>query len=386
VYESVGGLQRAAGVSETDMKVVCDTVSLQVDPYDNSFVIAVETNLTSELQRLRLNITNDYYSAFRRSKIPSYTIAADKYLTTSAAKWKDKSLLCPEMPLPRHLVPNVRLITHRSPIWSRHAVAFVHAGRCGSVTPVHFDWDHAWVAHACLVGRKRFVLIPPTAGWLLSPTINTSALLIPRFAESDRAEILATLGGTEFTLEAGQGILFPSMFWHGAIYEEPTLAVSVRFEHLPGGRPFSALPRSWLLQRLVWHFFREDYEGATDFLHGYLKSFFTNTRTWKERYRRVADFCRKCLLAQGQQQGAFEWVAESFSTELAIAQEELKGYYGNVDARNRHERKQVLETRRFLFNGIEGVSRAQELRLAKHALSMRQGLPPKRGLVEIEQE
>jgi hypothetical protein len=255
------------------------------------------------------------------------------------------------------------------------------------MTPIHFDWDHKWVAHACLLGRKRFFIFPPDAGWLLSPIINTSALAIPKFSEPERQDLFKRLGGSEIVLEAGQGILFPSMFWHGALYEEPSLAVSVRFETSLGGRPFAVLPRSWFLQRLVWRFFANAYNSiASHFLVQYLKTFFSRTKTWKDRYRQVSDLSRGALLACGEERGAREWIGENFSLELALASEELKLYYGNVAVRKPYEKDRVSETRKYWFQGLDGVSAAHQLLLSRYALSVRQGLPPKRGLVQIEQE
>lgn len=368
------------------MRVICDPVPILVNRSDNPPAAEVETDLMSELSRMQLNVTSDYYSGFRRSNIPSYRVSAIEYLTESDTKWKDKSLLCPEMPIPRDLSSSVQLIAPPRSVWSKQAVAMIHAGRRGCITPLHFDWDHTWVAHACLFGSKRFFLLPPEAGWLLNPVINTSALTIPRFSPSDRRELLTKLGGIEIKLEAGQGILFPSTFWHGALYEDSSLAISVRWEANAGGRPFAALPRSWLLQRLVWRFFRNGYVSeAGEFLNEYLKSFFAHTRSWKARYRQITDLCHRALVRFGERQGASEWVAESFSSELALASRELKQYYDNVDIMGSYESARVREARKYIFEGSNAFSLAQKLLLSRYALSVQQGLPPKRGLVRIEQ-
>jgi Cupin-like domain len=369
------------------MRVVCQSIPVSMGCHGDRFVATVEATLNSYLARIDLTITSDYYTAFRRSRTRSYKVTASEYLTTVDSRWEDASLLCPEMPLPGHLATEVQLITPPGFAWSKRAVAMVHAGRAHCMSPVHFDWDHTWVAHACLTGRKRFFLFPPKAGWLLHPVINTSAFAIPRFSEIDRRDLLSKLGGLEIVLEAGQGILFPSIFWHGVLYDEPSLGVSVRFEASAGGRPFAVLPRSWLLQRLVWRFFEQGYgREAFDFLSEYLRSFFIRTKTWKERYRRITSLCRQALLARGEEQGAFEYVAENFSSELGLASEELKVHYENIDDTHPRERDRLREVREYIFDGVDRRSAARELLLSKYALSVRQGLPPKRGLVQIEQE
>lgn len=372
----------------TSSTIDCKPVAILGSAFGDKPTVVVSTEITSCLEHLDLNITSDYYSSFRRANSKSYKVAAEDYLLGEDERWLDESLLCPEMPLPRHLVSTVRLIAPEGITWTERAVALVHAGRKGCIAPVHFDWDHSWVAHACVIGRKRFFLFPPHAAWLLNPIVNTSAFNISRFSETDRHDLINRLGGTEVLLEAGQGILIPSIFWHGVFYEEPALSVSVRFEECPGGRPFAALPRSWLLQRLVWRFFQEGYgPEAEEFLIGYLKSFFQSTKRWKDRYRRIADLCRRTLLSFGEQQGATELVAENFSAELALATQELRLYYGEAgDIDQPDENDLVLEARDYIFEGLNRLPSAHDLRLAVYALKVRQGLPPKRGLVEIKPE
>jgi hypothetical protein len=370
------------------LRISCEPVAIADADADCRAVVSVSMENFLQLDRLELALTNDYYSSFRRSKTTSHMVTAEEYLFGMAEKWMDNSLLCPEMPLPRHLVPAVRLMIPVGTLWSNQAVALVHAGRSGCMAPLHFDWDHSFVAHICLVGRKRFFLFPPQAGWLLSPIINTSALCVPRFSEPDRHELINRLSGMEVILEAGQGILFPSMFWHGALYEEPSLSVSIRFEPRPGGRPFAALPRSWLLQRLVWQFFQQGYGmEASEFLTDYLNSFFQEKGSWKDRYRRVTALCRQALLDCGEQQGATELVAENFSAEMVLASQELKLWYSNVHRTNQStDDDLVRKVMEYLVEANNCLPAASIARLAAYALKVRQGLPPQRGIIEILQE
>jgi len=371
-----------------NLNVLCKPVVIAGAVVDFRTTVTVSTECISGLDRLELAVTSDYYSSFRRVNPASYKVTAEEYLLGKTERWLDNSLLCPEMPLPRYLVPAVRLMVPAGASWNNQAVAFIHAGRSGCIAPLHFDWDHSFVAHVCLIGRKRFFLFPPQAGWLLNPIINTSALCVPRFSEPDRHELINRLSGMEVILEAGQGILFPSMFWHGVLYEEPSLSVSVRFEPCPGGRPFAALPRSWLLQRLVWRFFQQGYgKEASEFLMAYLNSFFHEKGGWKDRYRRVTALCRQALLDHGEQQGASELVAENFSSEMALASQEVKLYYSSVQRTDQPTDKgSVQGVVEYLFEATNCLPAVSMARLATYALKVRQGLPPQRGIVEILQE
>jgi hypothetical protein len=370
------------------LRIVCEPLSIAGLAPAGEVRVVVSEEITSHLDGLDLDVRNDYYNSFNRADQVTHRASADEYLFGSDVKWQDKTLLCPEMPIPRHLASAVRLAAPAKTSWTKQAVGLIHAGRAGSMAPVHFDWDHKWIAHACLLGRKRLFIFPPHAGWLLSPVINTSALCIPRFPESDRRQLLNKLGGVEVSLEAGQGVLLPSLFWHGVLYEEPSLSISIRFEPYPGGRPFAVLPRSWLLQRLVWRFFRRGYGTQADkFLTECLQSFFLREGGWKGKYRRLDSLYRRTLLECGEQRGAETLVAENFSAELILASRELKLYYGNSPSvRLSKGDGRVREAAEYIFEADGRPLGASEYRLAAHALRVRQGLPPKRGFVEIRTE
>jgi len=365
--------------------VQCDSV--QVGGITPAFraTVAIGDDLL-DLNRMILTIAQDPYTGFRRRTSVAHTVSAAEYLSGKSWKNADQSLLCQEMPVPHHLLSSISLSIPRSAGWTPHAVGYIHAGRRGVMTPLHFDWDVTWVANVCLTGRKRFFFLPPSAGWLLSPVLNLSALCVPRFSEKDRCDLVRKLGGVEVVLNAGEGVLFPSVSWHGVVYDEPSFSVSVHFEPAPGGRPFVALPRSWLLQRLIWRFFGDGYSPtARDFLLEYLAAFFEEKGGWLERYRRVNKLCRRSLIELGDAQGAAMLVGENFSTELALARAEVRRYYTLTDTeRESGDAEGVRDALEYIFERIRIPSNAE--RLAAYALRLRQGLRPRRGLVKIRNQ
>jgi hypothetical protein len=364
------------------MKTAVECDSLQVDGFTSEFRARVDiADDFFDLNRLILTVAEDYYTRFRRRNFVSDTVSAADYLSDKSPKNAD--VLCQEMPIPHHLLSSVKLSIPSSAAWTTHAVGHIHAGRANCVTPLHFDWDLTWVANVCLTGRKRFFIFPPSAGWLLSPVLNLSALYVPKFSEMDRRDLLSKLGGVEVVLDAGEGVLFPSLSWHGVLYEEPSLSLSVRFEQTPGGRPFAALPRSWLLQRLVWRFFREGYRSpAFDFLLEFMGAFFDEKSGWIERYRRISTLCRLALVDMGEAQGAAVLAGENFSTELAVAREALRRCYTVLpNEGDAEDHDGIRDAREYIFQRICIPPDAE--RLARYALRQRQGLRPRRGLVEI---
>lgn len=327
-------------------------------------------------------ISKDYYRAFN-SDSERYAVAAGDYLNPDSEI--PAGFMCPEFPVSKVLAPEISLTDLSFPVLNKDAIGMMHLGRDSAASPIHFDWDHRWVAHACITGSKRFILLPPSAGWLLCPVVNTSALHVPSFSTSDRKTLLKLLGGTEIELNAGEGILFPSTYWHGVAYEEPSSALSIRFEADFGGRPFSVLPRSWYLQRIVFEFFRTGYKAdAIEFLNEYLGVFFYRHSSWIERYKEVRRVCMKCLKEKGKERGAAAWIEDNFIPELALASDELREYYDlslyQVDSVKKSE---LSDTVLYLTEGISGLREDALWQLAAYAKAVRQGLEPRRGYVKI---
>jgi hypothetical protein len=367
------------------MSLLIDCKPLAIEDFSllSKVKLRVADDFVSRLENSELVISKDYYSSFRRRVRPPFRIAANEYLQQDSPLWRDHSLLCPEMPLPREFTDAVQLSLPAKLAWANQAIALVHAGRSGCIAPLHFDWDQSWVAHVCLTGRKRLFFFGPESGWLLTPVINTSALCIPRFSEMDRQGLMERLDGTEIVLNAGEGILFPSLAWHGVYYEEPSISLSVRFEAQAGGRPFAALPRSWWLQRMVWHWFKNDYgNGAELFLAEYLRCFFDKNSSWKTRYRRIVALCQKALLEHGSHGGSHQFADENFWWELSLAGEEVRRCFATAAMQIRAN-DHVRDTVKYIFEGISMPAHGLGLQLAKYAVSLKQGLRPQRGRIKI---
>lgn len=368
------------------MGMVVDCDRLELNGMTPAFRASVNVdNDFFDLDRLNLTVAEDYYTRFRQPTFASETVSAAAYFSGESPQSKN-NLLCQEMPIPRHLSSSIRLSLPEGAGWTSQGVGQIHAGLRGSVTPLHFDWDMTWIANVCLIGQKRLFFFPPEAGWLLSPVVNLSALCVPKFSESDRHDLLEKLGGLEVVLKAGEGIIFPSLSWHAALYEEPTLSVSVRFEPVAGGRPFAALPRSWLLQRLMWRFFREEYGSpAAEFLLEFLPALFNGRGGWIERYRRVTELCQRALVDRGEAKGAEVLAGENFSTELAVASETIKRYYTLTSrVRDSVDSEILRDAVNYIFEEIGVIPNAE--RFATYAIRQRQGLRPQRGLVQISYE
>ncbi len=344
-------------------------------------MIEKDANFYAEEIILRPN----YYDGFNQNNRGIDRVTVGKYLS-STDDGAFANTMCVEMPAPKLLSSRMKLRISRKEFSDVKCVGLLHAGRTGSIAPLHFDWDHRWVMHACLIGRKSVYLIPPEAGWLLHPIVNTSAICLPRLTEADRSDLLRRLGGTEVKLTAGEAVLFPSLWWHAVRYDAPSLSVSLRFGEQRGLRPFAVLPRSFWLQRLVWHLFREKKPLEThEVLIRSLTTFFHPSKNWVQRYMRMNTLYRELLLNAGQSRGAQYLMSDSFNSEIHIARKELQSLYCFGAQLGHQQTPETIEdVRSYLFEESGNVPYKTQRILAKYALAKRQGLQPQRGLIAVQ--
>lgn len=331
--------------------------------------------------QLIITVRADYYTGFSGDERHEEMLLGD-YLEGSPSG----GLLCPEMPVPRSCIDMIEVVESEQRAGpSGPCVAIAHAGRPGAISPLHFDWDHRWVLHCCLSGRKRFLFFPPAAGWLLTPVLNTSALWIPRYSEVDRADLLRRLDGTEVVLEAGEAVLFPSTYWHCVIYDSPSFAVSLRFEEHTLCRPLGVLPRSWLLQRIVSMWIEDEVPNseADEFIQVVFATFFEQSMDWHGRWQAVNRLYGETLLARGERAGASCYTSSAFSPEVGIAGPETQHAYTLETANPEVDDSEIERVRSYLFAWQTAVPMTMQRTIAKRAIAARTGLPPARGLVPI---
>jgi hypothetical protein len=346
-------------------------------------LVKLVTQSKLDLSSIHVVLQSNYYDGYEKRTSAAQKILLSDYLNAADATYAD--LMCVEMPLPNVLASEMKVYFVDGKFHGHSAVCLVHAGRAGCIAPLHFDWDHSWVLHACVSGRKTVYLVPPDFGWLLNPILNTSAICVPRLSDIDRGEFLRRLGGAEVELTAGQALLFPSLWWHAFRYEAPSTSVSVRFGEQPELRPFAVLPRSFWLQRLVWQLFQQSgTESTQDCLCRCLAAFFER-RSWIRRYYGVNSVYRTLLKGFGQNYGLQYLASERFNSEYYIARDELKELYcfNESEANIKFTEEGIEEARDYLFGKTTHIPYKWQRALAKYALLKRQGLRPRRGLITV---
>lgn len=109
---------------------------------------------------------------------------------------------------------------------------FMFFGAEGSVTQMHYDIDLSHVFHTAFTGRKRFYLYPPSESKKLYRhpfTIRSYVdVLNPDF---ERYPKLKEAEGDYVELEPGETLFIPAGYWHHVVYDEPSIALSLRCAH-----------------------------------------------------------------------------------------------------------------------------------------------------------
>jgi hypothetical protein len=323
-------------------------------------------------------VRRNYYDA-HGTESAVYGIGLSDFLKLSRKQRAAYGDVCPDMPIPAEWAPAISF-ADKAPT-SHGAFSLLHAGLSGAIAPLHFDWDFSWAVNAVIRGRKSFMFLPPSAGWMLAPVMNTSSYCVPRFSHADRAEWLSTLGGVEMTVEEGQAVCFPSIWWHAVTYSGPAVSVSVRFDEPIVLRPLRVLPRSWLLQRLVWSLWDKPRDESEKVVANCLNTFFAPAKTWLERYNKVTAEYRRWLERLSETKGVSYLSGENFSIEVALGGRGLAASYELEPAANAPVGN-PREVSSFLFaSGYRRLPKPVKVRLAALAIRRRQGLQPRRGLV-----
>lgn len=364
----------------TEKNIKSDLKDIEI-PKGLRLHIDAESSAFGEVEIL---VRPNYYDGFGKDQKPPIKTPLEKYLSDTTTKIFSKDDLCPEMPVPISLGKHIKLELPGKNV--DRAVALLHAGRKGCIAPMHFDWDHDNVLHVCISGTRTFFLFPPDAGWLLSPVINTSALAFARFSHEDQQNLLKLLGGTEVTLHPGEAVLFPSMWWHCVRYDEASVGLSVRFADRADLRPFSVLPRSWWLQRLMRELFcaKKSAADIEKIFEDGSRVFFAPYGNWQERYRAFESWCRENLQRMGKHEGTEEWIGESFNPEIALAAFELEDLYTLPVQPTNISEKEQSEIKEYLFASFPSVKDSSLAdTVTRYAFATRNGLPAKRGLILV---
>lgn len=294
--------------------------------------------------------------------------------------------VCAEYPIPSHIADAVRIQVPPEMAVTGTPYCLFNAGRAGSIAPIHFDWDFGWVLQACVRGKKKLLIFPPDAGWLIAPVVNTSSYCIPRMSEPDRLALVRMLEGAEIELTEGEALIFPALWWHGVRYDESCFALSIRFGAPRRLRPLALLPRSWLLQRIAWLFFGEGREEeARRVVGAALRLYFSFHEDWLKRYNVMNGFYREVLQRHGCHEGVEYLTNDALNVELNAASDVLADMYGSVNQDDMVDQNDDIEVEEeHIFAAYRDVL-PKDFRkdVTRFAISRKQGLRPRRGLLRL---
>lgn len=339
----------------------------------------------SEILKMRVRIRPNYYDGFGQS------LNFDKSMTLKQYYKSDlpTNLMCPEDILQPKVID---LITVDIPTQNKnidYAVTLVHAGKKGSLSPLHFDWDFSFILHTCITGIKDFYFFPPESSWLLDPILNTSAIDFARLSKKDKDHLTKRLGGFKLTIRPGEAVQFPSLWWHCVDYIEDSIGLSIRVENNENLRPFAVLPRNWRLQRLIWErsFVDKNFDH-TDLL-GRVLPMLLSKEIWIERYKHLNALYKESPNQTGREFGYKHFKLDNFNSELCLAKDELKETFDlsslektRTDFQDKLDTVETIKKFIFASHNKKTYTHIQNS-LTYYAINKLKGLPPKLGIIKI---
>jgi len=366
-----------------------DAVRFEISSFSEKYlrlsarsVLEISEDIRSETNNIEVVSGENYYDAFN-TQTDFYQMKLSDFLDQPLTN-PPYGPLCSETPLSRTAVNHIQLDVSSKMDNEGPTYSLVHAGLRGATTPVHFDWDFCWVINASLSGSKLFQITSPENGWFLSPMHNISSLDISGISQEDRSSFLQATGGKEFHVGKGQALLFPSIWWHGAVYSETSTAISVRFGGPKHLRPLAVLPRHWLLQRVAWaEWCSDDLSGYFEWLEALLTQYFLHPEfDWEHRRKAMLALYRERLLALGLLKGSQYLTGSQYDLELLMMSGGLEQLYQpQTPPQDSYEHSKVEETVQYIFEARPSLNPVLKEKTARFALSARQGLRPSRGLI-----
>lgn len=151
-----------------------------------------------------------------------------------------------------------RLCDHRG---SGDTTSLVFLGNAGNYSHLHYDEDLRDVLMFQVFGRKRYVMMAPSASHKLHPLVapgivRTSDVCLQHMSEGEQLAFLRYADAWDVVLQPGEALLMPFGYWHYVDYVDTALSVNFRMGRSAEVRALSALmPQpSVFMQALARHY------------------------------------------------------------------------------------------------------------------------------------
>ena len=115
---------------------------------------------------------------------------------------------------------------------------------------LHFDVDFKQNLMTQVLGRKRYILIPPRFSKRLNPYFNYSQIALANYSEPEKLAFVKYNDGFDCIVDPGETLFIPKSWWHYVEYLSFSITVSLRYAKSPFSQVFTLLPRCYLLQNI----------------------------------------------------------------------------------------------------------------------------------------
>jgi hypothetical protein len=344
--------------------------------------MAAQTHISMPLKKGLMAAINDQLVRVESSYVgngngEAYLIPVAEFL--SEHRWfAERGLMCPET-LVENLDGNLLAgLCEAAGTDDSAPNVLVHLGYPGATSPIHFDWDFRSVLHVNLSGQKLFAIAHPNGGLSMPTLINSIPFDLSNLSVRKQRSLLHLIDAETHSLGGGEGVRFPPLWWHAAIYRKPSLSLSFRFDEVRDLRPIAALPRSAELQRLAWLIYSHREQVSIDIIGRVVDAFLATCGSWRTRHRRflaaVQQIENECRLELGLAAAKHGYPPHLLGIPAHV-QAEMKRAYSLPSASQPSVPSSSAEIemiRSYLFEvGDAGLPEAQQVALAGYARAVR---------------
>jgi hypothetical protein len=139
----------------------------------------------------------------------------------------------------------------------------IYLANHGLVAPLHFDLDQREVLFTQVIGRKRIYLVNPNFTHRLQPIRNFSGIPVHLFDDAEKRAFFEYHEAFECTLEPGETLYMPKLWWHFLENHGITFAFNTRFGLTPTGLRLRLLPSNHFTQAASIAISSDEHKGIS---------------------------------------------------------------------------------------------------------------------------
>ncbi len=216
--------------------------------FDDQPIRALDTLATAvaRLGDMELAISGNFVVERLKGRVPERRTLSLAQYTEYVAAHPETRDYCYLEGLPRALHELIRapaLCERRS---KNDTLALMFLGNAGNYSHLHYDEDLRDVLMYQVFGRKRYVMMDPSAADRLDPLFGpglarTSGVCLQHMTDTEQRDFLHYVGAWDVVLAPGETLLMPFGCWHYVEYLDTALSLNFRMSRSAPVKALSTL-------------------------------------------------------------------------------------------------------------------------------------------------